>query len=195
VAFVTSTTTLPTSTSIAYYNTFVAGVAEAQPALAALGTSWKAIGSTELDSARDNTSTNPAMSDGVPIYRLDGMRIANDNEGLWGGTLLSPLSVLETGEPAVPTDVYTGTTLDGAMELEDYIGSTQYVVVGYSGADGADWISEGVYPLEFGYETPMYCISAELTVVPEPGTMTLACIGAAALAGCMLRRRRQPQRQ
>ena len=57
LAFVTSTTRDATSTNIADYNNFVSGVANGVTQLAALGTTWKAIGSTSADDARDNTGT------------------------------------------------------------------------------------------------------------------------------------------
>ena len=68
LAFVTSTTRDATSTDIADYNTFVLGVANSSAALAALSTTWKAIGSTATADARDNTDTCPACTD-VPIFR------------------------------------------------------------------------------------------------------------------------------
>lgn len=69
----TSETRNGASSAISSYNAFVTGVANTQPALASLGTTWKAIGSTETVDARDNTGTNPDVDGvGVPIFLLTG---------------------------------------------------------------------------------------------------------------------------
>ncbi len=96
LAFITSTATDATSTDINYYNTFVSNVAGGVPQLAALGTTWKAIGSTASIDARDNTGTNPA-STGVPIYTLAGVRIANNNADLWDGEVHNIINLTELG--------------------------------------------------------------------------------------------------
>lgn len=49
--------------------------------LAGLGTTWKAIASTPGVYARNNTLTNPTASTGVPIYRLDYLRMAGSQDG------------------------------------------------------------------------------------------------------------------
>src|SRR5580692_1897762 len=69
LAFITSTSTSATSSSIAYYNTFVTNAANLDPALESLGTTWTAIASTSTVSACDNTDTYPS-SVGLPIYGL-----------------------------------------------------------------------------------------------------------------------------
>ena len=84
LAFVTSTTRDATSSDIADYNAFVAGVAAGQPELAALGTTWTAIAATATVNAYDNTSTYPSYAS-PPIYRLDDTRLTDNNGQLWGG--------------------------------------------------------------------------------------------------------------
>jgi hypothetical protein len=59
LAFLTSKFRDATSTTIADYNAFVTGVANGVPELAALGTTWRVIGSTQLVAATDNTDTSP----------------------------------------------------------------------------------------------------------------------------------------
>ena len=115
LAFVTSGTTNATSSNIAYYNDFVTTQAALQSALSSLSTTWKAVGSTASISARDNTGTSPGLT-GVPIYRLDGVRIAANNADLWDGTLLSPLNMTQDSnylEPPTPIRVYTGSNYSG----------------------------------------------------------------------------------
>ena len=60
LAFVTSTTRNATSFTLSDYNDFVTEAAESVTELLALGTTWKAIGSTATVDARDNTGTNPS---------------------------------------------------------------------------------------------------------------------------------------
>jgi hypothetical protein len=80
LAFVTSAERNGASSAIASYNAFVTSMANTQPALASLGTTWKAIGSTATVDARDNTGTNPVVDGaGVPIFLLNDTLLANDN--------------------------------------------------------------------------------------------------------------------
>ncbi|MCB1211118.1 MAG: choice-of-anchor D domain-containing protein, partial [Verrucomicrobiales bacterium] len=72
--FVTTGARDATSTDINVYNAFVTDQANAAPALAALGTTWKAIASTATVYARDNTGTNRAVSTGGPFYGINGLR-------------------------------------------------------------------------------------------------------------------------
>ena len=62
LAFLTTARTTAISGDIETYNTFVTNEANAQAELAALGTTWKAIGSTAAVDARDNTGTNPSCN-------------------------------------------------------------------------------------------------------------------------------------
>ena len=188
LAFVTSTTRDATSTNIADYNSFVAGVAAGQPELAALGTTWTAIASTATVDARDNTNTNPTLEVGVPIYNLGDARIASTNADLWDASIDTPIQFDETGT-AHTLIAWTGAAVDGtiAYPLGASVlgGSTPVFGLGYF-ADH-EWVFWSTASSSTAYS--LYAISGMLTVVPEPGTMALGYIGAVALAGCMLRRR------
>ena len=63
--FVTSATRNGASANVADYNAFATGVANAVPALAALGTTWTAVAETATVLAMDNTGTNPDVG-GTP---------------------------------------------------------------------------------------------------------------------------------
>jgi len=86
LVFVTSGTRNATSSNINDYNTFVTnqvtGSALATQLTTAgfnLGTiTWKAIGSTFATSAKVNTGTDGSQPD-VPIYLIDGNKVANNN--------------------------------------------------------------------------------------------------------------------
>ena len=99
VLCVTETTTAATSSNIATYNAFVEADVLANPQLAALGTSWAAIGSTLTVSARANTDTDPTPpgATGVPIYRPDGVRLADHYDDLWDASLAAPPNVTSAG--------------------------------------------------------------------------------------------------
>ena len=182
LAFITSTATDATSTDINYYNTFVSNVAGGVPQLAALGTTWKAIGSTASIDARDNTGTNPA-STGVPIYTLAGVRIANNNADLWDGTIQSPLNVWEDGT-AAPAIAWTGSVASGTVFAGFALGTVSGVRGGNDGFTDSNWIDYGWQDVTTDYG--LYAMS-DVLVAPEPATMSLLAIGGLAL----LRRRRK----
>lgn len=171
LAFVTSSTRDALSSNIADYNSFVATAANSVTELAALGTTWTAIGSTASVDARDNTNTNPNIETGVPIYSLDGVDlIAANNADLWDGALVTPIRESENG--IIETQigkVWTGTWIDG----EGLAGATlgeNFVSVGFSPFNTAPWIAaEGQTPENLFH---LYAVSGTLTVVaaevPEP---------------------------
>ena len=195
LAFVTSTATDGTSSDINYYNSFVTNVANSVPQLAALGTTWSAIVSTPTVDAGDNTSTNPLIDPtGVPIYTLGNTLIASSYSSFWSSNH-SSFFYTETGL-AGSTDVWTGTQTSGIGAPGQQLGTSQ-PIIGFSYINfGPDWI---YIPAPFGLinypavTTPesIYGISGVFTVpgVPEPSTMVLASLAAAALAVPLLRRR------
>ena len=142
LAFVTSTSTDATSTDITTYNDFVTAVADAVSQLNALGTTWAAIASTDSETARDNTGTNPGVSTGVPIYLLDGTRLANDNAGLWSGSILTPLRIQEDGTTAASGGVWTGSDQSGigANGPPSEALGTAFPVLGLDNASDSNWM-------------------------------------------------------
>jgi hypothetical protein len=185
--FTSSETTDATSTDIATYNTFVTNVALNVPQLAALGTTWKAIGSTDSVNARDNTGTNPATT-GVPIYQLNDTRFVDNNSALWTDNIVTPLTISETGE-TISGSVWTGSNTDGTAWNNGGFGPTQGLgdfsnsfgpILGTTNDFFAGWIV-------FSFDPPtsqhfMYGISEVLTVpVPEPSTLSLLALSAIGL--------------
>ena len=99
LVFITNGTRDALSADIADYNDFV----NAQAVLVSVAgfptSGWKAMASTATVAGRDNTGTNPAGGAGYPIYRVDGVRIADDYADLWdGGRLAANLSVTQHGD-------------------------------------------------------------------------------------------------
>jgi hypothetical protein len=185
--FVTSTKTNAQSTDIADYNAFVTSVANTQTELAALGTTWAAVGSTAAVDARDNTGTNPTAETGVPIYLLSGALLASNNADLWDGTLLTFPEIFEDGTRWVsggsPTEVWTGTNADGTTSVPLGAGQPTW---GAANASLGAWMNTAaeVNIAQFA----MYAISGDLTVpVPVPATGLLLIPG---LLGLLVWRRR-----
>jgi hypothetical protein len=211
LAYVTSSvTTLPTN-EISYYNQFVTTDANSFPALAALGTTWTAIVSTDgvnAVNASDNTDTNPSVP-GVPIYNLGGSLVAENNSRLWGVTgviqsyLSAPIDIAGNGIVILGTPaVWTGTGADGEglypiwTPATDIYGRVHpyYADTGSVGSASPLWIGSGDAldgEPNGGSNLALYAISAVLTVpIPEPSTLVLGLFAAAGLAVPMFRRRR-----
>ncbi|MDP6563772.1 MAG: hypothetical protein QF578_03020 [Alphaproteobacteria bacterium] len=189
LAFVTSLTMNPQSSDIADYNDFVTSVANGVAELAALGTTWTAIGSTASVDARDNTSTNPNTDGvGVPIYLLDGTtKIADDYADLWDGHIAGAIAVYETGAPYAGADVvWTGTDNDGtASPVLWNSGPLGSAVPTYGDPyDQWAWVNYAGWA-QTDYASSIFAISGLLPVpasdVPAPGGLVLFGFGLAVL--------------
>ncbi len=187
LVFVTSGTTNATSSDISTYNTFVTDAADAVPALDALGATWKVIGSTATVNAIDNIMQDP----GIPIYSLEGQKVADDattnTNGLFGGSLLTPILYNEHGEINNDSEVFTGTSADGTAVSGLALGSL-FVERGASDAGTSAWVQNGTKTRTA--EHPLYAISSEITAVPEPSTIGLVILGGASLLFLMRRKQR-----
>ena len=203
LVFVTSTTTAATSSDISTYNTFVNTVADNSTTYSTLGdVNWFVVGSTATVDARDNTGTNPTISVGVPILRMDGsFAIANNYADLWNGinnshvTGQDYLTVHLDENGVVTTDdrVRTGSGGDGTAALDGRVlgGSgeaTPKVQTGrnyapdfYGGLGGDGWMQDwSELATDAGR---VYAMSETLTVIPEPSSITLLGLAGLALLG------------
>jgi len=96
--------------------------------------SWKAVVSSDTVDARDNTGTNPTDSGhaSIPIYSLAGVRVADDNNDLWDGTIQSfivdPDCLCEDSN-----SVLTGSNTDGTKDSNGYVvgNAAGLVAIGY----------------------------------------------------------------
>ena len=187
LAFITSGTRDATSSDIDDYNDFVQAAADAVPQLAALGTTWKAIGSTATVDARDNTGTNPS-STGLPIFLLNDTKLADNNADLWDGSIDEALNVLEFGTPSPAALVWTGTAFTGvASSVVGALGETS-AGAGDNSATISQWVDIPFDLIFTNASLPLYAIGGVLTVpeVPEPSTLLLTSI--AGLICCCRRR-------
>ena len=175
LAFVTAGYRDATSSNIADYDLFVTTQALLSPALAALSTSWKVIGSTGTVDA----VTHIAVT--APVYRLDGVEIASGSADMFDGTLDASLSIDQYGTHAPAFSFpdsfpFTGSGSDGHRERDGhYLGPLiGAVAVGYFAATSIGWLAVDL--LNKNLSSTFYGISGELEVpqpVPEPATITL----------------------
>jgi hypothetical protein len=197
LAFVTHLSFIDaTSDQIANYNSFVQGVANSVAELAALGTTWKAIGSTSSVDARDNTGTNPANPShaSVPIFLLNDTKLVDDNADLWDGSLDRPLRVTEQMlELGLGSWVWTGTFRDGSGLVNLTLGSSPKSGIALANEADQRWVESG--SLLSSYQYRVYALSDTLVKgaapIPEPSTLILFGLGFLGLAGYVCRRKRR----
>ncbi|GCL53112.1 hypothetical protein NIES3806_04420 [Microcystis aeruginosa NIES-3806] len=204
LVFVTAGTRNATSTNINDYNTFVTNQATGgTPGIdTALDTAlngagfdlstitWKAIGSTSAVDARDNTGTNPS-STGVPIYLINGNKVANNNADLWDGSLQHPIN-LQPNDVISSNLVWTGSVYLGTGLTQNQLGGGFFGSVAVGRADSvvfSDWIAQTTDVSSTAKS--LYAMSSVLTVpgnqpapvpVPEPSSL----LGFITLGGLML---------
>ena len=166
LAFVTSTTRDATDSDITLYNAFVSGVANGVTQLAALGTTWTAIGSTSSVDARDNTGTNPTVSSGVPVYRLDDTRVADHNADLWDGSIQAGVQIDEGGNN-FESVTWTGSIINGTAALSPLGFASPRS--GFSPSTGLGWMMDS--DAAASTLLPLSAMSGVLTVVPEPSSI------------------------
>jgi hypothetical protein len=177
---------------MADYNTFVTTEAGLIPELAALSTTWTAIGSTTIVDARDNTGTNPTVDlTGIPIYTTTGLRVADDNADLWDGSIANPIFFGDgttTVGGGFARQAYTGTNSDGTgassgdgRQLSS--GPGQNIRMARGGFTDSGWIGGASFNDTDGRGLKMLAISG---VIPEPSSLSLLALGGLVL----LRRRR-----
>jgi hypothetical protein len=163
--FVTSQTHDSLSLNIADYDDFVQAVANtAGGGLEAIR--WMVIGSTPTVNAIDHIGV------AGPVYRLDGVRIANDLNDLFDDSLAASPNVNELGNPpATPYRVVTGTNSNGIASVNSL--GTANVRIGTPFSNIGTWLSMGTVPGNFSEK--FYAIS-ELLQVPLPA-IPLSCEG------------------
>ena len=179
LVFVTVDTYAGEDANIADYNTGVTNEANSVAALAALNTSWFAIGSTSQVNAIDNIGQDA----GVRIFDFAGLEVAADatTSGLFSDTLLNPIDINENGgvDSGVNSiEVFTGSISNGTVDLNT-TGLGRYgPETGCSNSTNSGWIacdSEDANAPE-----ALYAISGVLTyetATPEPSTTGIFAIG------------------
>jgi hypothetical protein len=151
--------------------------------------------------ARDNTSTNPSTDGtGVPIYNLNGERIADDYADLWDGSLDIRIRYDQTGSAVVnPAAAWTGSATDGTERNDGSdrgLGNTNgtYSYLGQPNLSTSLWIADASAVLNTNHR--LYAMSGILVngqKIPEPGSLGLGLVIAMAAGGWwVVRRQRKP---
>jgi hypothetical protein len=172
----------------------VTAAANAVPALVALGTTWKCLGSTPTVDARDNTSTaGTGDANDVPIYTTTGLLVADDNADLWDGTIQNAIWLDDGTTPGTGTGYenyqWTGSNADGTGATSgdgrqmSFDGSIR---VSRGGKIDSSWISGVSIGSADTRGARLYGISGVIQGIPEPSSLSLLALGGLAL----LRRRR-----
>ena len=139
--FITSTTRDATSSNIGVYNTYVQNRAAAgHMQIQSYSSQFRVVGSTAAVDARDNTKTTGT---GVPIYWLDGGKVADDYADFYDGSWSNEANPKdESGGgstiPAGGLEVFTGSEDDGTEFFQGSIsralgkGSAAYGIPNHS---------------------------------------------------------------
>ena len=186
LVFVTSTTRDATSGDIGVYDSFVDDRGDTLLGSPYGDITWLCIGST---SAADAITHAPISG---PVYRLDGVKVADDSSDLWDSSIDNPINVDDAGNTGIGDVVASGTSWNGMKDSSMTLGSSS-ISGGHTGITiGGGWVN-GAYAAPSSTPSRFYSVSESLTavaVVPEPGTISLAVLSLA-VGGAALRRRRR----
>lgn len=154
------------SSNISDYDGHVTSQANMSTMLAEIDTNWRVIGSTSSIAAKLHTDTDdsPLGPTGVPIYRLDGLKIADDYDDFWDGSIQRPLYVAQNGSTLnTCCGTWTGTSSNGNGATGYELGASPGVVDGAPNGTASNWIQTSPFPAtELQY---LYAIS-DVLVVP-----------------------------
>ena len=191
LVFISSAKMAGNNSDITVYNTFIDNLANGGGSLfAGKGWTWKVIGSTPSMNAITNTGTTGT---GFPIYLAGGgaAPVAVDYIDLWDASTLRPIDRTETGAISTSDGIVWSGTISNGTSLGYYeMGWGSQVNVGHNiNWAGGGWIGTGAVGSPHD-PRPLYGMSEELTVIPEPSTLVLlAMMGGVAMLLIMRRRR------
>lgn len=144
LVFVSSTRRNAASTDINDYNTHVQSAADA----AGYGSvTWKAIASTAVIDAIDNTNSSAADADGAFFLMNGSAVLANNKADFWDGDHALALNITETGSTTTSHDgpwgrwtgTWTGSAIDGTAVASRELG-TAAPMIGLAISRNRFWI-------------------------------------------------------
>ena len=152
--FVTATSVVSTSTTIADYNSFVTSQASQDSSLpgASMGVTWTAVASTASVAADVN-----APSGSYPVFNTAGQVVSVGNS-IYGGTLANAVGYDQNGNATTATP-YTGSNANGTADTGFTLGSGGGIIVGNAASTSGTWISNGIG----GSSEPLYALSSPVT--------------------------------
>ena len=159
----------PTSTDIGDYNTYVQGQAgrfDAHAAIRPYASGFRVVGSTAAVAAIDNTSTLwTSTAKGLPIYWLNGSKVADDYEDFYDGTWndeANPRSRAGIVSHSVNDEVWTGSLSDGMAHSTAF--GTSLVEIGRLNGSGGPLNAALAYDPNSLRLQPYYALSEVFTV-------------------------------
>ena len=175
--FVSSTGRDASSESIDAYNTWIQSLAAAgHTDIQRYSSTFTVVGSTAADDARDNTQTTYTSSDkGVPIYWLNGNKVADEYEDFYDGDWDDEANrKTEAGTASSDTTIRTGSDPDGTEKgfgaFSLALGKSLATVgIPDSSATGSGPLSSDTNAADSS-TLPLYGLSGVFTVVAPPPT-------------------------
>ena len=164
--FVTSSRRNAESSNIAHYNSFVQSAAGiGHTAIRPYRAQFKVVGSTASVHARDNTATTGT---GVPIYWLNGAKVADDYADFYDDSWDSSEIREEDGvaHAFANLSVWTGSNADGTKHNPFPLGGSPLVRVGRFPGQGVSRLSAGATLR--GTKLSFYALSPVFKVGPTP---------------------------
>jgi hypothetical protein len=172
------------SSNIGAYNGFATSQAANLTTLLPAGVTWNAVVSTGTAAANEAVNNAPSSAT-IPIYNTQGIEVSSGN--LYSGTLLAPINYTQAGGTPTTVQIWTGSSTSGTSL--NPLGGPSNPEYGLYNSAGAGWIASN-NNFSAGIGWPIYVLSSPITVVPEPGTMSLVSVALLCGAGAVLRRRR-----
>lgn len=188
LAFLTRDGTTATSSSIATYNAFATTEANQNSDLASL--SWTAIASTATTNAVDNIAC--AGCNDVPIYLVDGTKLATSTAALFSQVLLSSFNKNQFSQVSDQYNyAWTGSKTNGTKSANPLGTSVPDIGFPY---DTSNWLyanfnyNSSTQPFSiYAISSEAFAVGTPAAAVPEPAT--LALLGAGGLLALGARRR------